>query len=112
MNGERIHELRVTEGDAFGQALFGETLNPYGTANPDHLRYQEENRRLGRLPGQLRLRIRYALLASPWLDYLFCAPDELETIIAPTRWELTDVRTFVPGGDGGGGRPPGSGPQC
>jgi len=42
-----------------GACIIGETLNPHGTTNPEHLRHQEENRRVGRLPGQLRLRIRH-----------------------------------------------------
>ena len=40
---------------------------------------------------QLRLRVRHAQLATPWMEYLFCTPEELEPILAPTRWELTDT---------------------
>lgn len=85
-----------------GARIIGETLNPYGTANPDHLRYQDENRRLGRLPGQLRLRIRRGLLATPWWDYLFCTPTELEAILARTRWALADAYSGAGDDDEGG----------
>jgi SAM-dependent methyltransferase len=74
-----------------GARIVGETLNPYWTSNPDHLRYHEENRRLGRLPGQLRLRVRHLQMATPWWDYLLCTPDELDPILAPTAWQLTDT---------------------
>ncbi len=74
-----------------GARIVGETLDPYQTTNPEHLGYHEENRRLGRLGGQLRLRVRHLRLATPWWDYLFCTPQELETVIAPTRWELVDA---------------------
>jgi SAM-dependent methyltransferase len=74
-----------------GARIVGETLNPYSTANPDHLRYHEENRRLGRLAGQLRLRVRHLQMASPWWDYLLCTPEEIEPILAPTPWRLSDV---------------------
>ena len=74
-----------------GARIVGETLNPYGTSNPDHLRYHEENRRLGRLPGQLRLRVRHLQMVTPWWDYLLCTPEELEPIVAPTAWDLTDA---------------------
>lgn len=74
-----------------GARIVGETLNPYGTSNRDHLRYHEENRRLGRLAGQLRLRIRHLQLVTPWWDYLLCTPEELEPIVAPTAWQLTDA---------------------
>ena len=44
-----------------GAVAIGETLNPYGTKDPDHLRYHDDNRALGRLPGQLRLRVSCSL---------------------------------------------------
>ncbi len=74
-----------------GARVIGETLNPYQTNDPRHLEYHEENRRLGRLGGQVRLRVRHLRIATPWWDYLLCTPDELETVIAPTRWELVDA---------------------
>jgi SAM-dependent methyltransferase len=73
-----------------GARIVGETLNPYSTTDPDHLRYHEANRRLGRLPGQLRLRVRDGQVVTPWWDYLFCTPEELDAVVAPTRWALTD----------------------
>jgi 2-polyprenyl-3-methyl-5-hydroxy-6-metoxy-1,4-benzoquinol methylase len=79
-----------------GARVIGETLNPYQTNDPRHLEYHEENRRLGRLGGQLRLRIRHLGTATPWWDYLFCTPEELETVIAPTRWELVDAHAPSP----------------
>ena len=83
-----------------GARIVGETLNPYATSNPDHLRYHEENRRLGRLAGQLRLRIRHLQLATPWWDFLFCTPEELEPILAPTAWALTETHPAVPAAPG------------
>lgn len=42
---------------ASGQSrLIVETVDPYQTSDPDHLAYQEANREIGRLTGQLRLR--------------------------------------------------------
>ncbi len=80
-----------------GARIVGETLNPYDTSNPDHLRYHEENRRLGRLAGQLRLRVRHLQMVTPWWDYLFCTPEELEPILAQTAWELTEAYPAPPG---------------
>jgi SAM-dependent methyltransferase len=73
-----------------GARILGETVDPYATDNPDHVRYHEENHRAGRMGGQLRLRHRHLRLASPWLDYLFCTSAELESVIAPTRWRLVE----------------------
>lgn len=91
-----------------GARIFGETLNPYATSDPDHLRYHEENRRLGRLPGQLRLRVRHLQMVTPWWDYLFCTSEELEPILASTRWVLTDALPDAPAAPGPGASwPPG-----
>lgn len=74
-----------------GARIVGETADPYTTTRPVHLDYHEQNRRSGRLPGQLRLRIRHERTATPWWDYLLCTPDELEEVIAPTSWTLASV---------------------
>jgi hypothetical protein len=42
-----------------------------------HRAYHERNRALGRLPGQIRLRVRYQNLATPWFDYLFASVEEI-----------------------------------
>ncbi|HEV2069166.1 MAG TPA: methyltransferase domain-containing protein [Acidimicrobiales bacterium] len=80
-----------------GARIVGETVDPYQTISSEHLAYHEENRRLGRLSGQLRLRVRHLRLTTPWWDYLFCSPEELEAVVAPTRWRLVDAHR-APGG--------------
>ncbi len=74
-----------------GARIVGETADPYTTTRPVHLDYHEQNRKAGRLPGQLRLRIRHERTATPWWDYLLCTPEELEEVIAPTAWTLDSV---------------------
>ena len=74
-----------------GARIVGETADPYTTTRPVHLDYHEQNRRSGRLPGQLRLRIRHERTATPWWDYLLCTPEELEEVIRPTAWALASV---------------------
>ena len=41
--------------------------------------------------GQLRLRIRYEDLATPWFDYLMLTPEELQELVAPTGWRVARV---------------------
>jgi SAM-dependent methyltransferase len=65
--------------------------DPHQTKDPHDLAYQERNRRRGRLPGQLRLRIRYAGYATRWADFLMVSPSELEEIVAGTGWQLERV---------------------
>jgi SAM-dependent methyltransferase len=62
--------------------------DPYTTEDPAHLAYQERNRKRGRLPGQLRLRVRYRDLIGPWFDYLIVSPDEMATILEGTQWRI------------------------
>ena len=79
----RFHGLTSDRG-----RIVAETRDIYGTDDPVHLAYHELNRRRGRLPGQIRVRVRYRLLKTPWFDYLMVSPDELEDLLANTGWRL------------------------
>lgn len=68
--------------------IVAEVLDPSQTDDPDHLAYHERNRERGQLPGQLRIRIRHRHYSTPWFDYLFVSPAELETLIEHTSWSL------------------------
>jgi SAM-dependent methyltransferase len=82
----RLH--RMTSGDA---VIICESLNPHKTANPDHLKYQEQNLRRGRMPGQVRLRARYMSYIGRWFDYLLVSPQEMRNVVAGTGWEISRV---------------------
>jgi SAM-dependent methyltransferase len=71
--------------------ILAESVNPYATDNPDHLAYHRRNKRRGRMPGQLRIRIRHGYYATPWFDYLLASPDEMAALIEGTGWELRRV---------------------
>jgi hypothetical protein len=43
------------------------------------------------MSGQIRLRVRFGLLASPWLEYLMLPPEELEELAKPAGWEIARV---------------------
>jgi SAM-dependent methyltransferase len=74
-----------------GARIVAQGTDPYGTTDPVHVAYHERNRALGRLGGQLRLRLRYRLLATEWFDYLVCSPAELESLLTGTRWRLASI---------------------
>jgi SAM-dependent methyltransferase len=74
-----------------GARIVAQGTDPYGTSDPVHLSYHERNRERGRLGGQLRLRLRYRLLATDWFDYLVCSPAELESLLTGTRWRLKSI---------------------
>ncbi|MBA3718235.1 MAG: hypothetical protein H0W87_08420 [Actinobacteria bacterium] len=41
--------------------------------------------------GQIRIRIRFRAVASPWFDYLFVSRPELEELLEGTGWRLARV---------------------
>ena len=66
------------------------------TSELRHLNYHERNRRAGRMPGQIRLRVRHQRIATPWFDYLFPSIEELGELIAPTAWTLREWKGEPP----------------
>jgi SAM-dependent methyltransferase len=85
--------LRATSEDA---RIIGTSVFLYDTDDATHLAYHDRNRRRGRHPGQLRLRIRHGELATPWFDYLMLPPDELDALARAGGWHV--AQTFT--GDG------------
>jgi len=83
----RLHGVTSERG-----RIVGECLDPYDGAGPEHLAYHERNRQRGRMGGQIRIRIRYRDIATPWFDYLFVSREELEELVSGTGWRL--ARTF------------------
>jgi SAM-dependent methyltransferase len=74
-----------------GARLVAQSTDPYNTRDPLHVSYHQRNRELGRLGGQLRLRLRYRLLATDWFDYLNCSIDELESLVTGTQWRIKEI---------------------
>ncbi len=77
-----------------GARIIAETLDIYKRPiPPPHRRYHELNRKRGRMPGQVKIRVRYQDLATPWFDYLLASPREMREILEGTGWR---VRQFIP----------------
>lgn len=68
--------------------IIAESAHLYKTTNPHHLAYHRRNRKLGRMPGQIRIRTRYHVYASPWFDYLLVSQDEMKKILRGTGWHV------------------------
>jgi SAM-dependent methyltransferase len=67
------------------------TRNPYRTDSQEHLDYHEFNRRRGRMPGQIRMRVRYGRAVGEWFDYLFVSPEEMREIVGDTGWQIREL---------------------
>jgi SAM-dependent methyltransferase len=69
-----------------GARIVAGTRNPYKTSDPNHLQYHRWNKMRGRMPGQIRMRVRFEKAVGKWFDYLFVAPYEMEEILSDTDW--------------------------
>ena len=67
--------------------IIAESRDPYLTDNPFHFKYHEMNRRRGRMPGQLRIRIRFMQYATKWFDYLYVSKKEMKDLLKGTGWK-------------------------
>lgn len=68
-----------------------ESVDPYQTTEPAHLRYHKMNRQRGRMAGQVRIRVRYKTWTSPWFDYLLVSQEEMKKIAEGTGWRVSRV---------------------
>ena len=79
---------RITAPDAH---IIAGTHNPYQTVDAEHLEYHEINRKRGRMPGQLRIRVRFGKIVGDWFDYLFVSPEEMQNIFSDTDWRIEEL---------------------
>jgi SAM-dependent methyltransferase len=79
----RFHRLTGPRG-----RILAETRDVSTTEDPAHLAYQARNRERGRMSGQIRIRVRYRDLATPWFDYLMVSRDELRALAEPAGWTV------------------------
>ena len=76
---------RISSPDA---RVIAGTRNPYKTNDPNHLQYLRLNKLRGRMPGQIRMRARFAKTVGAWFDYLFVSPEEMQEILSDTNWRV------------------------
>jgi SAM-dependent methyltransferase len=80
---KRFH--KITSKNAL---IIAETRDPYKTDKPAHLEYHDFNRKRGRMPGQLRIRVRFEKYATKWFDYLLVSKEEMKRILKGTGWKV------------------------
>lgn len=69
--------------------IVAETFDPHTLDEPAQTLYRERNERRGRMPGQLRVRIRHRNLSTAWIDWLQVSSGELEELLDGTGWQLS-----------------------
>ena len=65
-----------------------ESRDPYITDNPVHFAYHRRNIKLGRMPGQLRERVRFMQYCTDWFDALFASKKEVKNLLKGTGWKV------------------------
>lgn len=68
--------------------IIASNRDPYITKNPIHFRYHNLNRKRGRMPGQLRVRVRFIQFTTPWYDYLYVSKSEMKELLMGTGWHV------------------------
>ena len=76
---------RITAENA---VIVAESRDPYITDNPVHFEYHKRNRDRGRMPGQLRLRVRFMQYSTDWHDYLYVSKKEMKDLLKGTGWKV------------------------
>jgi hypothetical protein len=79
-----------------GAVILAESTDPYAGATAPHKRYHKRNRARGRMPGQLRLRVRYRQYQTPWFDYLLVSKTEMKRIVSGSGWH---IERFIDSGE-------------
>ncbi len=74
--------------------LIAESTDPHASHRPCDAAYRKENLRRGRLPGEMRLRVRFECFRGAWFDYLYVSREEMQALLEPSGWR---VRRFLEG---------------
>lgn len=71
-----------------GALIIAESRDPYVTNNPIHFKYHKNNLKKNRMPGQLRIKVRFMQYSTDWFDYLFVSKNEMKDILDGTGWRI------------------------
>lgn len=91
-NSEATRRLltRLAALAAPGAVLIGDTVDPTMTDEPRSLAYQQAQREAGNDPGQVRLRLRYGALVTPWWEQLNIPIADIAALVQDTGWHLAE----------------------
>jgi len=83
---KKLHKITSKNG-----LIIASTRDTFKTSLPDHLAYHKLNRQRGRMPGQLRLRIRFRKCVGRWFDYLIVSKKEMQETLKGTGWKIKET---------------------
>lgn len=80
---KKLH--KITSPDA---NILAESNDISKTKDKTHLSYHRLNKKRGRMPGQLRIRVRFKKYIGEWFDYLLVSKKEMKNILKGTGWKI------------------------
>ena len=83
---QRLHGLTSEQG-----RIVASSSDVLKSARAEHRAYHRRNRSRGRMPGQIRMRLHCGKTHTPWFDWLFVSPRELERLLRGTGWHVHRV---------------------
>jgi len=73
-----------------GAILIGDTVDPTITDDPEEIEYQRKQVETGRYVGQVRLRLKYGDVISPWWEQSNFTIRDLPRLVDDTGWSIWD----------------------
>ena len=74
---------KITNKDAI---ILGESRDPNTITNPAFIKYMKKNIKKNKMPGQLRLRLRYQTYKGNWFKFLYASKNDVLSLIDVTEW--------------------------
>lgn len=84
----KLYEATTEEGTIITQVQDHTT-----TDNDAHIAYHKYNESRNRMPGCLKMRVRYQNFQTDWFDYLFLDYNQFQEILSQTPW--TETQKYV-----------------
>ena len=82
----QLHEITSRKG-----RVIATSIDVTKTKKPEHLAYQELNRKRGRPPGQVTLRIEYQGKTGEWFNLLMVGPEQMEEMCSSIGWTIEKI---------------------
>ena len=80
-----VNLFKITSDNAI---IIAESSDPTKQLDDEHIQYQRQNLKKGRMPSQRKIRIRFRNYCSDWFDYLGVSKTEMEEILKNTGWKV------------------------
>jgi len=71
--------------------IYGSTNDYTKTTEKVHIAYRSQNVKCNRLPGMVKIRVRWQQFKGDWFNYLLFTKDDLVSALNGTAWVITDT---------------------